>query len=101
MANSPSKQVEKSKKRSLDIYQKTNILHDKTKETKLIRKIKFENLVEKELLHRFNLGIYGGLYHRNFIQTWKQSVPHLKYSKVFIEKIISDKKNEKIKTIVN
>lgn len=93
--------LRKVKKKSLDIIQKTNILCDKTKESRLLRKIKFENLVEKELLHRFNFGIYGELYHCNFIQTWKQRVTYLKYSKVSIEKMISDKKNEKIKTIAN
>ena len=91
--------LRKVKKRSLDIYQKTNILYYKTKESKLVRQIKYQNLVEKQLLHRFNLGIYGQLYRSNFIQTWRQKAPHLKYSKLSIEEMISDKKSEKLKTI--
>ena len=91
--------LRKLKKKSLDNYQETNILYDKNKESKLVSKIKFENLVETELLHRFNLGIYGELYRTNFIQTWRQREPSLRYSKFFIEKTISDKKIEKIKTL--
>ena len=44
---------------------------NKIQESKIIESIKFENLIEKELLHRFNLGMYGNLYSKNPIQIWK------------------------------
>ena len=93
--------LNKVKKKSSDIYKQKNISRDKVEEIKLIRKIKFENLVEKELLHRFNLGIYGKLYPDNFIKIWRRKLPGLNYSKSFIEGSILGKKIENKKTVVS
>jgi hypothetical protein len=93
--------LNKVKKKSSDIYKQKNISHDKIEESKLIRKIKFENLVEKELIHRFNLGIYGKLYPDNFIKIWRRKLPHLNYSKFFIERLFLDKKIENKKIVVS
>jgi hypothetical protein len=93
--------LNKVKKKSSDIYKQKNISRDKVEEIKLIRKIKFENLVEKELLHRFNLGIYCKLYPDNFIKIWRRKLPGLNYSKSFIEGSILGKKIENKKTVVS
>ena len=46
---------------------------NKIQESKIIENIKFENLIEKELLCRFNLGMYGNLYSKKPIQIWKSN----------------------------
>ena len=66
---------------------------NKIQESKIIENIKFENLIEKELLYRFNLGMYGNLYSKKPIQIWKSnslkiqnSITEIKKTK-FVKKI--------------
>lgn len=59
------------KKHSVNKIKKKKIAIKQLVEYKTISKLNTENLVEKELLHRFNLGIYGNLYPTTAIRDWK------------------------------
>ena len=59
---------------------------NKIQESKIIENIKFENLIEKELLYRFNLGMYGNLYSKKPIQIWKSNSLKIQNSNTEIKK---------------
>lgn len=88
------------KRNSVLISKKKNLTY-KLKESKLISKIKFESLVEKELLHRFNLGIYGKLYPLNFIQKWRNGLFNTSYSTILKKKEGLTSHTSKVKTFVS
>lgn len=79
------------------VTRRGKIFFNKIKESKFITKIKFESLIEKELLHRNNLGMYGDLYPSNSIQDWKLQAINSQYSTILTKK---KDQIEKIKKIV-
>jgi protein MAK16 len=88
------------KKKLIGVTRRKKNFFNKTKESKFINKIKFENLIEKELLHRNNLGMYGNLYPSNPIQGWKIEPNNSLYSTVLTKKKSPIKNIKKLKKFV-
>ena len=87
------KKLDVMKKKILIATRKNKPFLIKSQEAKLLSKIKFESLIESELLHRLNLGIYGNLYPINPIRIWKKNLSIVKYSKnIKKARVLSDKK---------
>lgn len=63
-------------------------------------KIKFENLIENELLHRLNLGIYGNLYPINPIRLWKEKSIQTSHIHTSQKKKISLEKTIKLNHLI-
>jgi len=84
------------KKKSMEKIDIKKTFLNKLKESSLITKIKFENLIEKELLHRFNLGVYGDLYPYTYIRKWMSIPIPNRYSTIFTPEKIMIKPSGKI-----
>ena len=94
------KKLDTIKKNTLISTKKEELVFDKTQEAKIMSKIKFENLIENELLHRLNLGIYGNLYPVSPIQLWKENSQQTKHIQLSQKKIISIQKTININQLI-
>jgi protein MAK16 len=94
------KKLDTIKKNNLISAKKEELFFDKTQEAKFMSKIKFENLIENELLHRLNLGIYGNLYPINPIRLWKEKSIQTSHIHTSQKKKISLEKTIKLNHLI-
>lgn len=94
------KKINSMKKKPIKQIDKKKNFKNKITESSLLNKIKFEKLIELELLHRFNLGVYGDLYPSGYIRKWRKSLKQEQYSMIFKKKKNTINNSEKVLNMV-
>jgi len=94
------KKISCMKKKSFKQVDKKKNSKNKITESSLLNKIKFEKLIELELLHRFNLGVYGDLYPPGFIRKWRMNIKEKKYSMIFKKKTTTINISKKVLNLI-